>query len=96
MPSTILTVKQIDPSKESPSAKLLPPLLQTPHGLALIELQGSINTTDPLEPAHKHGETHSIPLGHLTFPDGPISKHHRSYAESNIVCRQVPKDDGRN
>ncbi|KAH8899664.1 hypothetical protein GQ53DRAFT_741841 [Thozetella sp. PMI_491] len=40
----------------------LPQLLQTPSGLALLELQGAINFADPSAPA-------PLPIGRLDFPE---------------------------
>jgi chromosome transmission fidelity protein 8 len=40
----------------------LPQLLQTPAGLALLELQGTINVPDP------DGESRSVPIGRIDFP----------------------------
>ncbi|AEO61717.1 hypothetical protein MYCTH_2312176 [Thermothelomyces thermophilus ATCC 42464] len=56
------------PSPQSP----LPPLLQTPSGLALLELQGTINLP-PLPPETAQdpasATTPAIPIGRLHFPD---------------------------
>ncbi|OIW27926.1 hypothetical protein CONLIGDRAFT_454568 [Coniochaeta ligniaria NRRL 30616] len=41
----------------------LPQLLHTPAGLAILELQGTINVPDP------DSETPSIPIGRIDFPD---------------------------
>ncbi|KAL2020126.1 hypothetical protein VTK56DRAFT_8731 [Thermocarpiscus australiensis] len=47
----------------------LPPLLQTPSGLALLELQGTINLPPvPISDGHP-GIVSSIPIGSLHFPD---------------------------
>ncbi|ETS73311.1 hypothetical protein PFICI_14916 [Pestalotiopsis fici W106-1] len=45
----------------------LPQLIQTPSGLALLELQGTINLpeTDP----EMEGQAPEIPIGRITFPD---------------------------
>jgi chromosome transmission fidelity protein 8 len=45
----------------------LPQLIQTPSGLALLELQGTINLpqTDP----EAEGAAPEIPIGRITFPD---------------------------
>ncbi|KAF2233239.1 hypothetical protein EV356DRAFT_503828 [Viridothelium virens] len=57
------------------STNPLPPLLHTPTGLAILEIQGTINfpsnpNPDPtpnLTPTSS--STPSIPIGHLVFPD---------------------------
>lgn len=48
------------PSTSSTSINPLPPLLQTPAGLALLELQGTINLPNPDE---------AINIGRVDFPD---------------------------
>lgn len=54
------------PSKPSqPKSNPLPPLIQTPSGLALLELQGTINL-----PQSKDGQALSgIEIGRIDFPD---------------------------
>ena len=54
------------PSTENP----LPQLLQTPSGLAILELQGSINTPEAPD-ANNDGITNnqSTAVGRLVFPD---------------------------
>ena len=51
----------------------LPQLLQTPSGLAILELQGTINmpSVDPSDPPNTQGERFSqqTPIGRLVFPD---------------------------
>lgn len=54
----------------------LPKLLQTPSGLALLELQGTINLPEPdLEDDEisnapdSSGQTHQTPIGRLIFPE---------------------------
>ncbi|KAK6211955.1 hypothetical protein LQW54_005482 [Pestalotiopsis sp. IQ-011] len=51
----------------SSASNPLPQLLQTPIGLALLELQGTINLpqTDP----EQEGQAPEIPIGRITFPD---------------------------
>ncbi|KAJ6439604.1 chromosome transmission fidelity protein 8 [Purpureocillium lavendulum] len=50
---------------ERPASSPLPPLLQTPSGLALVELQGTINL-----PADQDGETlKDVQVGKIDFPD---------------------------
>ena len=45
----------------------LPQLLQTPGGLALLEIQGSLNLPPPASPS----TSATIPVGRLVFPDYP-------------------------
>ena len=52
----------------------LPPLLQTPSGLAILELQGTINMPSiqqPSEPPtnNNEGASQQTPIGKLVFPD---------------------------
>ena len=56
------------PSKERASdhANPLPQLLHTPSGLAIVEIQGTINST--LSAGRTSGPRGAIPLGKLTFP----------------------------
>lgn len=49
-----------------PTINPLPQLLQTPGGLAILEIQGSIN----LPPASPSSPT--IPIGRLVFPDHTV------------------------
>lgn len=48
-----------------PPSNPLPQLLQTPTGLAILEIQGTVNlpSTDP--------STQTTPIGRLVFPDYP-------------------------
>lgn len=46
-----------------PPSNPLPQLLETPTGLAILEIQGTINLPSP-DPS-----THSTPIGRLVFPD---------------------------
>ncbi|KAJ5637695.1 hypothetical protein N7490_007574 [Penicillium lividum] len=60
-----------------PLTNPLPQLLQTPSGLALLELQGTINLPsterdewDPApEPQSPNGTSYETPIGKLMFPD---------------------------
>lgn len=53
----------------------LPQLLQTPSGLALLEMQGTINLPSSEETESDHAPSaHDIPIGRLIFP---------AYNESN-------------
>ncbi|KAL7936023.1 Ctf8 domain-containing protein [Trichoderma chlorosporum] len=60
------TAKLYPPSKQaSTTTNPLPTLLQTPSGLAILELQGSINL-----PQGAQGETlKDVEVGRLEFPD---------------------------
>ncbi|KAA6414510.1 MAG: hypothetical protein FRX48_01259 [Lasallia pustulata] len=57
----------------SPTVNPLPQLLQTPSGLAILELQGTINmpTVDPSDLPDAQGDGHSqqTSIGRLVFPD---------------------------
>lgn len=64
MDSDSSTAKLYPPSKQSSSSPL-PTLLQTPSGLAILELQGSINL-----PHDASGETlKDVEIGRLEFPE---------------------------
>ncbi|KAL6895867.1 Ctf8 domain-containing protein [Trichoderma longibrachiatum] len=53
------------PKHSSPTPNPLPKLLQTPSGLAILELQGTINL-----PQDAHGEAlKDVEVGRLEFPD---------------------------
>ncbi|KFY45107.1 hypothetical protein V494_01145 [Pseudogymnoascus sp. VKM F-4513 (FW-928)] len=58
---------------EKPSENPLPQLLQTPSGLALLEMQGTINTpTPPQKDEDDESDqpgTYETPIGRLVFPD---------------------------
>jgi chromosome transmission fidelity protein 8 len=56
-----------DPSRSSESQNPLPPLIKTPSGLALLELQGSINFTGAQVDAQ--GKSDALPVGKIVFPD---------------------------
>jgi len=50
----------------------LPRLIQTPSGLALLELQGTINLPEEQQQPQQDGqpqEQHPIPIGRIHFPD---------------------------
>ncbi|MCJ1235640.1 hypothetical protein MMC14_003611 [Varicellaria rhodocarpa] len=51
-----------DPTRSSPFPNPLPQLLKTPSGLALLEIQGSINTPPP------NPSSTSTHVGKLVFP----------------------------
>ncbi|KAK7553627.1 chromosome transmission fidelity protein 8 [Phyllosticta citricarpa] len=66
MPSIPLHPKPTQPNRnENP----LPSLLQTPSGLAILEIQGTINVQEG-ETAPRHGEQQPehTPIGKLVFP----------------------------
>lgn len=56
---------------EGSSRNPLPQLLQTPSGLALLELQGTINLPDQPEESteSQSPESQQTPIGRLVFPD---------------------------
>ncbi|KAI9681273.1 MAG: hypothetical protein M1817_002555 [Caeruleum heppii] len=65
-----------DPSRKSvvsSASNPLPQLLQTPSGLALIELQGTINLPEPASlPSNNNNpsaQSQDTPIGRLVFPD---------------------------
>jgi chromosome transmission fidelity protein 8 len=70
---------RLDSDSASNAHNALPPLLQTPSGLAILELQGTINipttpsatATENLEQSldDKPGKTIETELGKLMFPD---------------------------
>ncbi|OTB13003.1 hypothetical protein K445DRAFT_320505 [Daldinia sp. EC12] len=51
---------------ETAGQSSLPHLLQTPSGLAILELQGTINLPETHE---NDEETPQVPIGRLVFPD---------------------------
>lgn len=51
--------------RSSNAANPLPQLLQTPSGLAIVEIQGTVNSTLSAEQSGANGAT---PLGQLVFP----------------------------
>src|SRR5580700_10747448 len=64
------------PSDRQTPLNPLPKVLQTPYGLALLEIQGTINfpTSDTDESAagqqtSSDGADQEMPIGHLIFPD---------------------------
>ncbi|KAJ4126265.1 hypothetical protein NW765_002048 [Fusarium oxysporum] len=59
------SVKLYPPNNKPPSSSPLPQLLQTPSGLALLELQGTINL-----PQDANGDAlGGVQVGRLDFPD---------------------------
>lgn len=78
MPSIQLHPRSIEPTPPSTVPNPLPSLLQTPSGLALLELQGTINVPSSLEnadeadtttPLNDAASTFETPIGKLMFPD---------------------------
>ncbi|KAK3073053.1 hypothetical protein LTR53_005681 [Teratosphaeriaceae sp. CCFEE 6253] len=63
MPS--VTLHPPNTTRSSGATNPLPQLLQTPSGLAILELQGTVNSTLSTE---QHGPQGALPLGKLSFP----------------------------
>lgn len=61
-----VTVHPPNPSRQPPSSNLLPPLIRTPSGLALLELQGSFKLSECLTFQNDSGQ---VLLGKIDFPD---------------------------
>ncbi|KAI1754681.1 putative sister chromatid cohesion protein Ctf8 [Xylaria castorea] len=53
---------------EAPSSNPLPELIQTPSGLAILELQGTINLPQ-MNDNHSEVSDHDFEIGRITFPD---------------------------
>ncbi|KAI3317484.1 hypothetical protein HD806DRAFT_366930 [Xylariaceae sp. AK1471] len=53
---------------EAPSHNPLPQLIQTPSGLAILELQGTINLPQ-LDESSAGRDDHELQIGRITFPD---------------------------
>ncbi|PHH50037.1 hypothetical protein CFIMG_006404RA [Ceratocystis fimbriata CBS 114723] len=72
------SIKIYPPEKSRSScSNPLPTTIQTPSGLAIIELQGTITHTDELS-AKLHDEqdvTDTLDIGHITFPNYNPSIH---------------------
>ncbi|KAI1083977.1 hypothetical protein F5B20DRAFT_576916 [Whalleya microplaca] len=61
---------QLHPKKPAAQVAInnpLPPLIQTPSGLAILELQGTINLPQIIE--SNDGDPQEISVGRITFPD---------------------------
>ncbi|EKG21646.1 Chromosome transmission fidelity protein 8 [Macrophomina phaseolina MS6] len=63
----------LHPPPKSPSAapdvpNSLPQLLQTPSGLAILELQGTIHSSASPAKAHAADSSSHMPIGRLVFP----------------------------
>lgn len=78
MPSIPLYPRPAVASHDHANSNPLPPLLQTPSGLAILELQGTINIPAPTEEelsrasddaAGESGATFETEIGKLMFPD---------------------------
>ncbi|RYP93788.1 hypothetical protein DL770_000160 [Monosporascus sp. CRB-9-2] len=54
-------------SDEGVADNPLPQLIRTPSGLAILELQGTINL--PEADPESEGKSEQIPIGRITFPD---------------------------
>ncbi|KAK3397256.1 chromosome transmission fidelity protein 8 [Sordaria brevicollis] len=63
-PTIPLHPRALQTSTSSPNP--LPPLIQTPTGLALLELQGTLNIRD-FDPTSSSSQP--IPVGRIDFPD---------------------------
>lgn len=72
MASSSVTLHPSTPSTSKPGDNPLPQLLQTPSGLALLELQGTINLPGA-ESAGGDGpdqqQQAAVPIGRIDFPD---------------------------
>lgn len=69
MASTSVTLHTERAGRSQPINNPLPQLLQTPSGLALLELQGTINLPDSAVEGSEAASVQSIPIGRLDFPD---------------------------
>lgn len=71
--STKVTLYPAPKSVETASENPLPQLLHTPSGLALLELQGTINLPPPPSPVEdevgSQQGAYETPIGRLVFPD---------------------------
>ena len=66
MPSIPLHIKPQDPIQ--PLSNPLPELLHTLSGLAIIEIQGTINLPS-IDPSNASPDTSITPVGRIEFPD---------------------------
>ncbi|CAG8959725.1 hypothetical protein HYFRA_00001631 [Hymenoscyphus fraxineus] len=64
-----VTLSKREPGSTSVPQNPLPQLLQLPSGLALLELQGTINLPDHGEPEEEAIEPNQTRIGRLVFPD---------------------------
>lgn len=46
----------------------LPPVLRTPSGLAIVEIQGTVKFSAPIPPQRDDSKATSSPIGKLVFP----------------------------
>jgi chromosome transmission fidelity protein 8 len=66
--TTSVTLHPRDPTAKGPSQNPLPRLIQTPSGLALLELQGTINLPD-IDASGVEPSGHGLQIGRIIFPD---------------------------
>ncbi|KAI0389743.1 hypothetical protein F5Y17DRAFT_109187 [Xylariaceae sp. FL0594] len=66
--ATSVTLHPRDPVVTSQSQNPLPQLIQTPSGLALLELQGTINLPD-IDAGGAETRGDGLQIGRITFPD---------------------------
>lgn len=86
---------------ETPEQNPLPQLLQTPSGLALLEIQGTINMPAPSAPLEEEGTgdnmeidhsiSHETPVGRLVFPDIMNENDKKNNSKSQRVYLYVGK-----
>ncbi|KAI1817594.1 hypothetical protein GGS20DRAFT_505842 [Poronia punctata] len=57
-----------NPAAKAGSENPLPQLMQTPSGLALLELQGTINLPE-IDASGSETSGHGLEIGRITFPD---------------------------
>lgn len=69
MASSSVTLHTQRAAGPQPINNPLPQLLQTPSGLALLELQGTINLPDAALEGSEAASSESIPIGRLDFPE---------------------------
>jgi chromosome transmission fidelity protein 8 len=98
MSSVTIFPKPLLNNRQSPTNPL-PKLLQTPYGLALLEIQGTINlpphNTDGFAASQRTSDIETdqeTPIGHLIFPDyHPDTEEPGSAAWMNCVYLYVGK-----
>ncbi|RPB00966.1 hypothetical protein L873DRAFT_1678398 [Choiromyces venosus 120613-1] len=88
MPSIPLHPTPISPPPSPAPTNPLPTLLHTPTGLAIIEIQGTINlpstststiTTTTSPPTEEQQQSYETPVGKLVFPDSDLATSNRAY-----------------
>lgn len=81
------------PDAYSGSSNPLPQLLRTPSGLAILELQGTINMPDiqPSDPSidTHEGSSQQTPIGKLVFPDYVASDSSSSSSSNTAWMKRV-------